>query len=287
MLANCNVVCVTPGDAPRQNHLLAALPDVEFQRLAPHLELVNLPLGRVLCEADGRLEHAWFPTTCILSTLYDFESGTSVDVAATGKEGLAGISVYMGGGAHAGRIVVRSAGIAYRLRAEPLMREFMRGGNLQALLLRYTQALLTQVARTTLCHSCHPIDQQLCRSLLVNLDRLPTNDVETTQASIAHTLGVRRESITAAVGKLRLAGAIRCSRRRITVLDRAMLEAQVCECYATVKAQLARVVPRAASAAPVLVVSRRQLPETPRRVLHSVEGLRGSAVHEQRAAGGR
>jgi hypothetical protein len=287
MDANCNVVRVTLGDAPRQNHLLAALSDVELQRLAPDLELVVLPLGRVLCEADGRLDHAWFPTTCILSTLYDFENGTSVDVAATGKEGLAGISVYMGGGGHGGRIVVRSAGMAYRLHAEPLMREFMRGGSLQSLLLRYTQALFTQVARTTLCHSCHHIEQQLCRALLSSLDRLPTNELETTQATIANTLGVRRESVTAAVGKLRSVGAIRCSRGRITVLDRAVLEAQVCECYATVKAGLARVVPRPASAAPVIVVSRRHLPETPRRVLHSVEGTRGRSVHEQRAVGGR
>ena len=287
MVADSNVVRVTPGDAPRQNHLLAALSDVELQRLAPHLELVCLPLGRVLCEADGRLTHAWFPTTCILSTLYDFENGTSVDIAATGKEGLAGISVYMGGGGHGGRIIVRSAGVAYRLHNEPLMREFMRGGNLQSLLLRYTQALFTQVACTTLCHSCHPIKQQLCRSLLSNLDRLPTNELETTQETIAHTLGVRRESVTAAVGKLRSVGAIRCSRGRITVLDRAQLEAQVCECYTTVKTGLARVVPRPGSAGPVVVVSHRHLPETPRRVLHAVEGTRGSVVHEQRATGSR
>jgi CRP-like cAMP-binding protein len=243
MPANSNVVRVTPGDLPRQNQLLAALGDAEYLRLVPHLQLVHLPLGRVLCEADGHLDHAWFPTTCLLSTLCDLENGTSVDIAVTGNEGVVGTSLYLGGRCQAARIVVRGAGHAYRLRADVLKREFERGGILQSLLLRYTQALYTQTARTAVCNACHPIDAQLCRSLLFSLDRLSTNELETTHEAIADTLGVRRESVTAAAGKLQAAGAIRCSRGRITVLDRALLESRVCECYAAVKAQFARVAP--------------------------------------------
>ncbi len=232
------------GDTPTQNDLLAALSAEEFLRLAPHLELVELTAGRVLCEAQGHLSHAYFPTTSIIATLCDLQNGTSVDIAVTGHEGIVGTPIYMGGDTNAGRIVVRSNGNAYRLRAEPLRRDFERGGNLQHLLLRYAQALMTQMSRTAVCNSYHPIEQQLCRSLLACLDRMATNELEATHESIAHTLGVRRESVTTAAAKLQAAGVIRYFRGRITVLDLPMLQAHACECYAAIKAEFERLLPR-------------------------------------------
>jgi len=245
----------TAADTPRQNHLLAALSAEEYLRLAPHLELVQLSVGRVLCESQGHLGHAYFPTTSFIATLCDLENGSSVEIAVTGHEGIVGTPLYMGGDTNAGRIVVRGTGTAYRLRAEPLKREFERGGNLQFLLLRYTQALMTQIARTAVCNSYHPIEQQLCRSLLARLDRMATDELEATHESIAQTLGVRRESVTAAAAKLQAAGAIRYVRGRITVLDRPMLEAHVCECHAAIKAEFERLLPRPVPGAPACRVT--------------------------------
>ena len=225
---------------PLQNHLLAALPSPESERLAPHLELVRMPLGQVLYESGGHLPHVYFPTTSIVSLLYVLETGASAEIAVVGNEGILGISLFMGGETTPSRAVVQTAGHGYRLTAEIIKREFQRAGPVMTLLLRYTQALITQMTQTAVCNRHHSLDQQLCRWLLLRLDRLSTFELTTTQELIANMLGVRREGVTEAAGKLQRAGIIRYSRGRITVLDREGLELKVCECYAVVKKEFDR-----------------------------------------------
>jgi CRP-like cAMP-binding protein len=220
---------------PTANHLLAALPEAEYQRLEPHLEPCDLPLGLVLYEAGAQLTHVYFQTDGIVSLLNLLEDGSSAEIAVKGSEGVVGISLIMGGGQTNTRAVVQCAGHAYRLRAGYIIQEFERGGYLQIVLLRFTQALITQMAQTAVCNRHHSIDQQLCRWLLLSLDRLPDNRVSMTQELIANMLGVRREGVTSAAGELRRAGLISYRRGLITVLDRPGLEKRVCECYAVVK----------------------------------------------------
>jgi CRP-like cAMP-binding protein len=226
--------------SPNQNHLLAALPAAEFKRLAPHLELVTLPLGETLYEPGGQLQHVHFPTTAIVSLLYVLESGSSAEIAGVGNEGILGISLFMGGDTTPSSAVVQTAGHGYRLHGRLLKEEFDRGGLMQRLLLRYTQALVTQMCQTAACNRHHSIEQQLCRWLLSTLDRLPSNELVMTQELVASALGVRREGITEAAGKLQLAGLIRYRRGHIAVLERSGLEARACECYAVVKKELGR-----------------------------------------------
>jgi CRP-like cAMP-binding protein len=226
--------------SPQQNHLLAALPAAEFDRVAPELELVTMPLGEALYESGGQLRHVYFPTTSIVSLLYVMENGASAEIAIVGNEGILGISLFMGGETTPNRAVVQSAGHGYRLKAQVLKREFQRAGPVMDLLLRYTQALITQMAQTAACNRHHSIEQQLCRWLLLSLDRLSTFELTMTQELIANMLGVRREGVTEAAGKLQRTGIIRYSRGRITVLDRERLEQNVCECYAVVKTEFER-----------------------------------------------
>jgi CRP-like cAMP-binding protein len=229
--------------APEQNHLLAALPAAEYERLSPHLELVQMPLGEALYESGGRLQHVYFPTTCIVSLLYVMEDGASAEIAVVGNEGVLGISLFMGGETTPNRAVVQSAGYGYRLKAQLLKNEFNRAGPMQRLLLRYTQALITQMAQTAVCNRHHSVDQQLCRWLLLSLDRLDTHELIMTQELIANMLGVRREGVTEAAGKLHRAGLIDYSRGHITVLNRPGLETRVCECYQVVKTEFDRLLP--------------------------------------------
>ena len=227
-------------NSPNQNHLIAALPTAEFERLAPHLELVAMPLGEVLYESGGKLQHVYFPTTAIVSLQYIMESGASAEIAGVGNEGILGISLFMGGETTPSRAVVQTAGYGYRLKAQLMMQEFNRAGLMMRLLLRYTQALLTQTAQTAVCNRHHSVEQQLCRWLLLTLDRLPSNELTMTQELIASMLGVRREGITEAAGHLQQAGCIRYRRGHIAVLDRPGLESRVCECYAVVKKEFVR-----------------------------------------------
>lgn len=226
---------MVPIPDPKRNHLLAALPASEFERLAPDLELVSLTLGEVLYESGGRLDHVYFPTDSIVSLLYVMEDGASAEIAMVGNEGLLGISLFMGGETTPSRAVVQSEGVGYRLPARLLKKEFSRAGPMMHLLLRYTQALITQMSQTAVCNRHHSIDQQLCRWLLLSLDRLSTDELKMTQELIANMLGVRREGVTEAAGKLRDAGVIQYSRGQIKVLDRSELERLVCECYAVVR----------------------------------------------------
>jgi CRP-like cAMP-binding protein len=226
--------------SPRQNYLLAAMPAAEFQRLSPHLELVDLSLGEALYEPGGRLDHVYFPTTSIISLLYVLENGASAEIAVVGNEGILGISLFMGGETTPSRAVVQSAGLGYRLRAPLLKEEFNRAGPVLRLLLRYTQALITQMTQTAVCNRHHSIEQQLCRWLLLSLDRLSSSSLTMTQELIANMLGVRREGVTVAARNLQRAGLIRYSRGRIDVLDRPGLEKTVCECYAVVKTEFER-----------------------------------------------
>jgi CRP-like cAMP-binding protein len=228
---------------PRQNHLLAALPAAEFERLSPHLELVPLPLANVLYESGSRLQHVYFPTDCIVSLLYVMENGASAEIAIVGNEGILGIALLMGGESTPSRAVVQSSGHAYRLPAQLIKDEFNRAGPMLHLFLRYTQALITQMAQTAVCNRHHTIDQQLCRWLLLSLDRLPSNELTMTQELIANMLGVRREGVTEAAGKLQSAGLIHYHRGRIIVIDRAGLETRACECYAVVKKEFDRLLP--------------------------------------------
>ena len=225
---------------PNQNHLVSALPAEVFERLVEHLELVPMPLGTVLYEPGGQLHHAYFPTTSIVSLHYVMESGASAETAGVGNEGVVGISLFMGGNTTSSSAVVQTTGHAYRLKRGVLQQEFDRGGAMQHLLLRYTQALLTQIFQTAACNRHHSVLQQLCRWLLLTLDRMPTNELVMTQELIASMLGVRRESITGAAGELQKAGLIGFRRGHISVLDRAGLEKRACECYAVVKNELAR-----------------------------------------------
>jgi CRP-like cAMP-binding protein len=223
-----------------QNHILAALPLAEYDRLLPDLELVVMPLGEVLCESRGRLDYVYFPTTSIISLLYVLENGASAEIAIVGNEGLLGISLFMGGETTPSRAVVQSAGHGYRLKAQLLKDEFNRAGPTLHLLLRYTQALITQMTQTAVCNRHHSVEQQLCRWLLLSLDRLPSDSLNMTQDLIANMLGVRREGVTEAAGVLQRAGLIRYSRGHIKVLDRPGLERTVCECYAVVKLEFDR-----------------------------------------------
>jgi CRP-like cAMP-binding protein len=226
-----------------QNKLLAVLPELERRRLFPHLEPDAMPLGKVLYESGDRLEHVYFPTSAIVSLLYIMEDGASAEIAIVGNEGIVGVALFMGGETMPNRAVVQSAGHAYRLSGQLLKQEFNRGGVLQHLLLRYTLAMLTQMAQTAVCNRHHSVDQQLCRWLLLSLDRLPANELSMTQELIANMLGVRREGVTEAAGKLQNAGLIRYSRGRIIVLDRPGLEARVCECYQVVRKEFDRLLP--------------------------------------------
>jgi len=228
---------------PRNNFLLAALPDSEWERWQPQLEKVEMPLGQVLYEPGNTLAHVYFPTTSIVSLLYVMENGASAEIAVVGNEGLVGISLFMGGESTPSRAVVQSAGHGLRLKAQLMKSEFERAGPVLHLLLRYTQALITQMAQTAACNRHHTLDQQLCRWLLLSLDRLRTNELAMTQELIANMLGVRREGVTEAALKLQQAGLISYARGRITVLDRAGLEARTCECYAVVKREYDRLLP--------------------------------------------
>jgi CRP-like cAMP-binding protein len=226
--------------SPNQNHLLAALPTEEFERLAPHLELVPMPLGEVLYEPGEQLQHAYFPTTAIVSLHYVMESGASAETAGVGNEGVVGVSLFMGGNTTPSSAVVQTAGHAYRLHSRVLKQEFNRAGLMQRLLLRYTQALITQVTQTAVCNRHHSVEQQLCRWLLLTLDRVSSRELIMTQELVASMLGVRREGITEAAGKLKRAGVIGYRRGHISVLERSGLEARACECYAVVKKELSR-----------------------------------------------
>ena len=226
--------------SPKQNHLLAALPLRDYDRLLPDLELTPMPLGWAVYESGGSLGYVYFPTTSIVSLRYVMKNGASAEIAVTGNEGLVGISLFMGGESTPSRAVVQSQGNGYRLKARILKDEFALGGHLQHLALRYTQALITQMAQTAVCNRHHTLDQQLCRWLLLSLDRLPGNEVLMTQELIANMLGVRREGVTEAAGKLQAAGVIKYSRGTIKVLDRPKLEERVCECYQVVKQEFDR-----------------------------------------------
>ena len=229
--------------SPNQNHLLAALPTAEFERLAPHLEPVEMLLGDVLYESGGLLQHVYFPTTAILSLHYVMENGSSSEIAGVGNEGVLGISLFMGGHTTPSRAVVQTGGQGYRLKAQLMLQEFKRAGLMQQLMLRYTQALITQMSQTAACNRHHSLVQQLCRWLLLTLDRMPTNELIMTQELVASMLGVRREGVTEAAGKLQQAGVISYRRGHITVRDRSGLESQVCECYQVVKKEFSRLLP--------------------------------------------
>ena len=228
---------------PRDNHLLAALPPAEWQRWQPMLEWVEMPLGQVLYESGRPLAHVYFPTTTIISLLYVMEDGASAEIAVVGNEGLVGIALFMGGETTPSRAVVQSAGEGWRLRAGSVKEEFVRPGPVMHLLLRYTQALITQMAQTAVCNRHHTLDQQLCRWLLLSLDRLRGNELVMTQELIANMLGVRREGVTEAALRLQRRGLITYARGHITVLDRRGLEARTCECYAVVKREYDRLLP--------------------------------------------
>jgi CRP-like cAMP-binding protein len=236
---NANV----PRHSPRQNHLLDALPPLDYERIAARLELIPLKLADVLYEPDIKLRYVYFPTTAIVSLLYVMEDGASAEIAIVGNEGILGIALFMGGETTPSRAVVQSAGYGYRLKAQLLKDEFGRFGPFLNLLLRYTQALITQMAQTAVCNRHHSVDQQLCRWLLLSLDRLASSELSMTQELIANMLGVRREGVTEAAGKLQLAGLIHYRRGKITVLNRPGLEARSCECYQVVKTEFDRLLP--------------------------------------------
>ncbi|MDO9146527.1 MAG: Crp/Fnr family transcriptional regulator [Hydrogenophaga sp.] len=227
----------------RGNQLLDALPEAEWQRWQPQLELVDLPLGLVLYESGGKMNHVYFPTNAIVSLLFVLENGASAEIAVVGHEGIVGISIFMGGGSTPSRAVVQSAGKGFRLRADALKNEFGRSGPVMHLLLRYTQALITQMTQTAVCNRHHSLDQQLCRWLLLSLDRLPGNDLVMTQELIANMLGVRREGVTEAALNLQKAGLISYARGHIKALDRPGLEQRTCECYQVVKTEYDRLLP--------------------------------------------
>jgi CRP-like cAMP-binding protein len=237
----------TVSAGPTENHLLAALPDAEWQRWLPHLERVEMPLGQVLYEAGGTLSHVYFPTTAIVSLLYVMENGASAEIAVVGNEGIVGISLFMGGDSTSSRAVVQSAGLGLRLKAQIMKDDFNRAGPVLHLLLRYTQALITQMAQTAVCNRHHSLDQQLCRWLLLSLDRLEGNELVMTQELIANMLGVRREGVTEGALKLQQAGLIRYARGHISVLDRDGLQNRSCECYAVVKKEYDRLLPEKAT----------------------------------------
>jgi CRP-like cAMP-binding protein len=230
------------ANAPKENELLAALPDAEFQRWLPQLELIAMPLGQVLYESGSTMTHVYFPTTAIVSLLSVMENGSSAEIAVVGYEGIVGVSLFMGGDSTPSRAVIQSAGHGFRLKSNVLKEEF-KCAPVMHLLLRYTQALITQMAQTAVCNRHHSLDQQLCRWLLLSLDRLPGNELVMTQELIANMLGVRREGVTEGALKLQNLGLIRYSRGRISVLDRPGLERRSCECYAVVKKEYDRLLP--------------------------------------------
>jgi CRP-like cAMP-binding protein len=226
--------------SPSQNHILSSLPVAEFKRLSPHLELTPMPLGEAFYESGDKLQHVYFPTTSIISLHYITENGATAEIASVGKEGMLGISLFMGGNTTPSRASVRAAGFGYKMQARRLMEEFNRAGSMQRMLLRYTQALITQTSQTAVCNRHHTVAQQLCRWLLMTLDRVSSNELILTQELIADMIGVRREGIMEALGKLRQAGIISYRYGRITVLDRSSLEDLACECYAVVKREFER-----------------------------------------------
>jgi CRP-like cAMP-binding protein len=228
---------------PMENRLLASLPCSERERWIPQLEWVPMPLGKVLYESGDKLTHVYFPITSIVSLLYVTKDGASAELAVVGNDGIIGISVFMGGLSTPNRAVVQSAGEGFRLQACPLMADFNRAGPVMHLLLRYTQALITQMAQTAVCNRHHSIDEQLCRWLLLSLDRLPSNELVMTQELISNMLGVRREGVTEAAKHLQHAGLIHYHRGHITILDREQLEKRTCECYAVVKKEYDRLLP--------------------------------------------
>jgi CRP-like cAMP-binding protein len=240
-------LAVPASRSRHQNHLLDALPRGDFERISSHLEIIRMSLGEVLYEPGARLRHVYFPTTSIVSLLYVMEDGASAEIAVVGNEGMLGISLFMGGETTPSHAVVQSAGYGVRLKAHLLKEEFARFGPMMHLLLRYTQALITQMAQTAVCNRHHSVDQQLCRWLLLSLDRLAANELAMTQELIANMLGVRREGVTEAAGKLQDAGLINYRRGRITVLDRPGLEARSCECYQVVKTEFDRLLPYVAA----------------------------------------
>ncbi len=245
-----------PND-PNQNHLLAALPTAEFERLARDLEWVAMPLGEVLYESGGQLQHVYFPTSAIVTLQYVTEDGASAEIAGVGNEGVIGVALFMGGNSTPSRATVQTGGSGYRLKAHLLLEEFNRAGPLMRLLLRYTQALMTQMSQMAICNRHHSVEQQLCRWLLSTLDRSPSSELTMTQELIASMIGVRREGITEAAGRLQQAQCIRYRRGHITVLDRAGLERRVCECYDVVRKEYARLLGD--------VRQRQQLPPSTRR----------------------
>ena len=231
---------ISVHQSPKQNHLLAMLPEETFERISPHLELFNMPLGEVLCESGGQLQHVYFPTSAIISLHYVMEDGASSEIAGVGNEGVLGVALFLGGNSTPSRATIQTAGYGYRLKARLMVEEFNRGGPLQRLMMRYTQALVTQISQTAVCNRHHSVEQQLCRWLLSTLDRLPSNELTMTQELIASMLGVRREGITETAGNLQRAGMISYRRGHITVLDRSGLESSTCECYGVVKKEYQR-----------------------------------------------
>ncbi|WP_417530619.1 Crp/Fnr family transcriptional regulator [Marinobacter lipolyticus] len=229
--------------APEQNRLLAALPDSAKERIFPRLTLIELDLGAVIYESGQPIEYVYFPTNCIISLLYVMLNGASAEISVVGNEGMAGIAVFMGGDSTPSRSIVQSRGAAYRMPSTELKAEFNNHADVRVLMLRYTQALITQMSQTAVCNRHHSIDQQLCRWLLLSLDRLPDNRLTMTQELIANMLGVRREGVTEAAGKLQKLGVIEYHRGHITVIDRSRLEALCCECYAVVKRETDRLAP--------------------------------------------
>ncbi len=225
------------------NDLLSALPETQLERWLPHLELVEMPLGAVIFESGQLESHAYFPTSGIVSLLYVMKNGDSAEIAVVGNEGMVGVALFMGGNTTTSRAVVQAAGLGYRLKASHLSAGFDLGGPVAKLLLRYTQALMTQMAQTTVCNRHHSLDEQLCRWMLLSLDRLPGNELAMTQELISNMLGVRREGVTEAALKIQAAGFISYSRGRIKVLDRAGLEQRACECYSVVKFEYERLLP--------------------------------------------
>lgn len=234
----------TPPHSPDQNHLLAALPEVVQERVYPFLELTPMPLGRVLYESGVATRHVYFPTDAIISLLYVMENGASADIAVVGNEGLVGLALFMGGESTTSRTIVQSAGFAYRLPGKRFKDEVNRHGELLMLMLRYTQSLITQMAQTAVCNRHHSVDQQLCRWLLLSLDRLSGDQLIMTQELIANMLGVRREGVTEAAGRLQKQGVIEYNRGHIRVLNRPKLEELTCECYKVVKRETDRLLPQ-------------------------------------------
>jgi len=237
-----NIIATTAGSA-RHNRLLGALPEAEWERLSPHLRAVWLPLGQALYEPGGKLDFVYFPTTAVVSFLGEMIDGDTAYAALKGNEGIVGAALLLGGDTNPNRSVVESAGWAYRIRSGFVQAEFARNGAFLRLVLRYVQALITQIAQTAVCNRLHSIDQQLCRWLLLSLDRLASNELTMTQELIADMLGVRREGVTEAAGKLQKAGLVRYHRGKITVLDRPGLQKRTCECYEVVKREFDRLLP--------------------------------------------